>query len=160
LAERPREPVRRRPGEHLCRHDRSQQASCQRESRRLLAFFLAGDCGPRILQQPSSQFAGAPSGSVTSAVRIAHCAIVQCRPCRRPRNASGSTWHASCLAASALEGEPMKKLEATILPSQVDAVRDALIQQRGLDGFTVTEAWGIGATPRTGRYRGSEYYVD
>ena len=55
----------------------------------------------------------------------------------------------------------MKKVEAILSPSQVEAVRDALIQQRSLDGFTVTDVWGIGPQlRRAGTYRGSSYEVD
>jgi nitrogen regulatory protein P-II 1 len=55
----------------------------------------------------------------------------------------------------------MKKLEAIILPSQVEEVRDALIKERALDGFTMSEVWGVGAHLRhTTLYRGSEYQID
>jgi nitrogen regulatory protein P-II 1 len=55
----------------------------------------------------------------------------------------------------------MKKVEAIILPSQVEEVRDALIQERGLDGFTMSEVWGVGpGLGHTALYRGSEYHVD
>src|SRR5262245_5967408 len=55
----------------------------------------------------------------------------------------------------------MKKLEAIIPPSRVDAVRSALTLQCGLEGLTVSEVWGVGSHPRaTALYRGSEYEVD
>jgi nitrogen regulatory protein P-II 1 len=55
----------------------------------------------------------------------------------------------------------MKKLEAIISPSHVDAVREALIQQRGLDGLTMSEVWAVGPHLRqTAVYRGAEYQVD
>lgn len=55
----------------------------------------------------------------------------------------------------------MKKLEAIILPSQVEAVRNALMKQSGLDGLTMSEIWGVGPHLRQRAvYRGSEYEVD
>lgn len=55
----------------------------------------------------------------------------------------------------------MKKLEAIIPPSRVDAVRSALSLQCGLEGLTVSEVWGVGSHLRaTAMYRGTEYEVD
>ena len=57
--------------------------------------------------------------------------------------------------------DAMKKLEAIIPPSRVDAVRSAHSLQCGLEGLTVSEVWGVGSHLRaTAIYRGTEYEVD
>ena len=54
----------------------------------------------------------------------------------------------------------MKKLEAIIQPSRLDAVKDAL-REIGVDGMTVSEVRGHGRQKgHTEVYRGSEYTVD
>jgi len=54
----------------------------------------------------------------------------------------------------------MKKLEAIIQPSRLDAVKDAL-REIGVDGMTVSEVRGHGRQQgHTEVYRGREYTVD
>jgi len=54
----------------------------------------------------------------------------------------------------------MKKIEAIIRPSKLDAVKDALVEA-GIYGITVTEARGHGRQKgHTEQYRGREYVVD
>ena len=54
----------------------------------------------------------------------------------------------------------MKKLEAIIQPSRLDAVRDAL-REIGVDGMTISEVRGHGRQKgHTEVYRGNEYTVD
>jgi nitrogen regulatory protein P-II 1 len=53
----------------------------------------------------------------------------------------------------------MKKIEAIVRPSQLEKVREALIQI-GLNGMTVTEVRGYGRQKgHTELYRGAEYAV-
>src|SRR6516164_2404226 len=55
----------------------------------------------------------------------------------------------------------MKKLEAILPPSQVESVRDALIEEPGVEGLTMSEVWGVG--PHVGHtecYRGVFYEVN
>lgn len=54
----------------------------------------------------------------------------------------------------------MKKLEAVIQPSKLDAVREALYQV-GVQGMTISEVRGHGRQKgHTEVYRGNEYTVD
>ncbi|HLY60483.1 MAG TPA: P-II family nitrogen regulator [Terriglobia bacterium] len=54
----------------------------------------------------------------------------------------------------------MKKLEAVIQPSKLDAVREALYQA-GVQGMTISEVRGHGRQKgHTEVYRGNEYTVD
>jgi len=54
----------------------------------------------------------------------------------------------------------MKKVEAIIRVSALDAVRDAL-DQRGINGLTITEVLGMGSEPgQTTQYRGVSYRID
>ena len=54
----------------------------------------------------------------------------------------------------------MKKLEAIIQPSRLDAVKDAL-REMGVDGMTISEVRGHGRQKgHTEVYRGNEYTVD
>ena len=54
----------------------------------------------------------------------------------------------------------MKKVEAIIAPSKLDAVRDSLAA-RGVNGLSVSEVAGCGHEPgRVGNYRGSPYDMD
>ena len=54
----------------------------------------------------------------------------------------------------------MKKLEAIIQPSRLDAVKDAL-REIGVDGMTISEVRGHGRQKgHTEVYRGNEYTVD
>src|SRR5579862_4341246 len=54
----------------------------------------------------------------------------------------------------------MKKLEAVIQPSKLDAVREALYQA-GVQGMTVSEVRGHGRQKgHTEVYRGNEYVID
>ena len=54
----------------------------------------------------------------------------------------------------------MRKIEAVIQPSRLDAVKDAL-HEVGVDGMTVSEVRGHGRQKgHTEVYRGSEYTVD
>lgn len=54
----------------------------------------------------------------------------------------------------------MRKIEAIIQPSRLDAVKDAL-HEIGVDGMTVSEVRGHGRQKgHTEVYRGSEYTVD
>ena len=54
----------------------------------------------------------------------------------------------------------MKKLEAVIQPSKLDAVKEAL-QEIGIQGMTVSEVRGHGRQKgHSGIYRGHEYTVD
>ena len=54
----------------------------------------------------------------------------------------------------------MKKVEAIIAPSKLDAVRDSLMA-RGFEGLSVSEVAGCGHEPgRAGYYRGSPYDMD
>ena len=55
----------------------------------------------------------------------------------------------------------MKKIEAIIKPFKLDEVKEALLQETGLQGITVTEAKGFGRQKgHTELYRGAEYVVD
>jgi nitrogen regulatory protein P-II 1 len=54
----------------------------------------------------------------------------------------------------------MKKLEAVVQPSRLDAVKDALVEI-GIDGMTISEVRGHGRQKgHTEVYRGNEYTVD
>jgi len=54
----------------------------------------------------------------------------------------------------------MKKVEAIIAPSKLDAVRDSLLA-RGVKGLSVSEVLGHGHEPgRVAYYRGSPYDID
>jgi nitrogen regulatory protein P-II 1 len=54
----------------------------------------------------------------------------------------------------------MKKLEAIIQPSRLDAVKDAL-REIGVDGMTILEVRGHGRQKgHTEVYRGNEYTID
>ena len=54
----------------------------------------------------------------------------------------------------------MKKIEAVIQPSKLDAVKDALLEV-GIEGMTILEARGHGRQKgHTEFYRGREYTVD
>ncbi|HKS94853.1 MAG TPA: P-II family nitrogen regulator [Terriglobia bacterium] len=54
----------------------------------------------------------------------------------------------------------MKKLEAIIQPSRLDAVKDAL-REIGVDGMTISEVRGHGRQKgHTEVYRGNEYTID
>jgi nitrogen regulatory protein P-II 1 len=54
----------------------------------------------------------------------------------------------------------MTKLEAVILPSRLDAVKDILLDL-GVEGMTISDARGHGRQKsHTERYRGHEYNVD
>ena len=54
----------------------------------------------------------------------------------------------------------MKKVEAIIAPSKLDAVRDSLMA-RGFEGLSVSAVGGCGHEPdRVGNYRGSPYDMD
>jgi nitrogen regulatory protein P-II 1 len=54
----------------------------------------------------------------------------------------------------------MKKIEAIIRPSALDAVCAALTR-RGVEGLTVAHVAGVGREPgHTDRYRGAFYHVD
>src|SRR5262249_1182423 len=54
----------------------------------------------------------------------------------------------------------MKKLEAIIVPSRLDAVRDSLLA-RGVNGRSVSEVMGHGHEPgQVAYYRGSPYDID
>jgi nitrogen regulatory protein P-II 1 len=54
----------------------------------------------------------------------------------------------------------MKKVEAIIAPSELDAVRDSLVAH-GVEGLSISEAGSYGREPyRVGRYRGTPYTVD
>ena len=54
----------------------------------------------------------------------------------------------------------MKKVEAIIAPSKLDAVRDSLLA-RGISGLSVSEVLGHGHEPgRVAYYRGSPYDID
>jgi nitrogen regulatory protein P-II 1 len=54
----------------------------------------------------------------------------------------------------------MKKVEAIIAPSKLDAVRDSLMG-RGVNGLSVSEVGGCGHEPgRMAYYRGSPYHID
>jgi nitrogen regulatory protein P-II 1 len=54
----------------------------------------------------------------------------------------------------------MKKVEAIIAPSKLDAVRDSLLS-RGISGLSVSEVLGHGHEPgRVAYYRGSPYDID
>ena len=54
----------------------------------------------------------------------------------------------------------MHKIEATIQPSKLDAVKDALVEI-GIEGMTILEARGHGRQKgHTEFYRGREYTVD
>jgi nitrogen regulatory protein P-II 1 len=54
----------------------------------------------------------------------------------------------------------MKKIEAIIQPSKLDAVKDALLEI-GIEGMTILEARGHGRQKgHTEFYRGREYTVD
>jgi len=54
----------------------------------------------------------------------------------------------------------MKKVEAIIAPSKLDAVRDSLVAQ-GVGGLSVSEVVGHGHEPHhVSRYRGTPYVVD
>jgi len=54
----------------------------------------------------------------------------------------------------------MKKVEAIIAPSKLDAVRDALMV-RGMAGLSVSEVGGCGHEPGwVGHYRGSPFDLD
>ncbi len=56
--------------------------------------------------------------------------------------------------------EVMKKIEAVIQPSKLDAVKDALVEI-GIEGMTIIEARGHGRQKgHTEFYRGREYSVD
>jgi nitrogen regulatory protein P-II 1 len=54
----------------------------------------------------------------------------------------------------------MKKVEAIIAPSKLEAVRDSLLG-RGISGLSVSEVLGHGHEPgRVAYYRGSPYDID
>jgi nitrogen regulatory protein P-II 1 len=54
----------------------------------------------------------------------------------------------------------MKKVEAIIVPSKLEAVRDSLLA-RGVKGLSMSEVLGHGHEPgRVGYYRGSPYDID
>jgi len=54
----------------------------------------------------------------------------------------------------------MRKLEAIIQPSRLDAVKDAL-REIGVDGMTISEVRGHGRQKgHTEVYRGNEYTID
>jgi nitrogen regulatory protein P-II 1 len=54
----------------------------------------------------------------------------------------------------------MKKIEAVVQPSRLDAVKDALVEI-GIDGMTISEVRGHGRQKgHTEVYRGNEYTVD
>jgi nitrogen regulatory protein P-II 1 len=54
----------------------------------------------------------------------------------------------------------MRKIEAVIQPSKLDAVKDALVEV-GIEGMTILEARGHGRQKgHTEFYRGREYTVD
>jgi len=54
----------------------------------------------------------------------------------------------------------MKKVEAIIAPSKLDAVRDALLA-RGVAGLSISEVAGHGHEPcRVSYYRGTPYDID
>ena len=54
----------------------------------------------------------------------------------------------------------MLKIEAVLLPSKLDAVKDALLEA-GIEGMTILEARGHGRQKgHTEFYRGREYTVD
>ena len=54
----------------------------------------------------------------------------------------------------------MKKVEAVIAPSELDAVRDALVAH-GVQGLSISQAGSYGREPyRVARYRGTPYTVD
>ena len=52
----------------------------------------------------------------------------------------------------------MKKIEATIAPCMLDAVRDALLALR-IEGMSVSEAKNLRPSAQPGWYRGSQYVV-
>jgi nitrogen regulatory protein P-II 1 len=54
----------------------------------------------------------------------------------------------------------MKKIEAVVQPSRLDAVKDALVEI-GINGMTISEVRGHGRQKgHTEVYRGNEYTVD
>lgn len=66
----------------------------------------------------------------------------------------------AALLARFVENTSMKKVDAIIRPSCLDAVQEAL-ERRGIGGLTLTEVAGSGHEPgHTASYRGATYAVD